>query len=193
MPARFCTSDWSQSDRRTQKDHGRAGYVLTWKNSGCTDPQIPLDMYWLSTWYIQNGWSIPFMNTRLQKHVLCFCAQVSEAIFERISLSATGFCKYDRNRLVGLNVCIDCMWQWVSCVRAGAGTPTWTGTRWKERPFCTTHSEWAAVRWSWTASRGTTGSEPHILVSKHVTGSRSDRTFGFFHTDVEDGHRDGRR
>lgn len=33
MPARFCTSDWSQSDRRTQKGHGRAGYVLIRKEN----------------------------------------------------------------------------------------------------------------------------------------------------------------
>lgn len=26
MPARFCTSDWSQSERRTPKEPGRAGY-----------------------------------------------------------------------------------------------------------------------------------------------------------------------
>jgi len=28
MPVRFCTSDWSQSGRRTPKDHGKAGYDL---------------------------------------------------------------------------------------------------------------------------------------------------------------------
>lgn len=33
MPARFCTSDWSRSGRRTPKDHGRVGYDLIRKKN----------------------------------------------------------------------------------------------------------------------------------------------------------------
>lgn len=47
----------------------------------------------------------PFNEHKLTEIYALFFAQVSDAIFERISLSATGFCRYDRNQ-AGLIGCL---------------------------------------------------------------------------------------
>lgn len=56
------------------------------------------------------------------------------------------------------------------CWSAGVQTSTWTGRRWRATPSLTSPTGSAALRWSWTASLETTGSEQnHSERSRLVT------------------------
>lgn len=97
-----------------------------------------------------------------------FCLQIDAAYFEKISLSATGFYRCDPNQQIRLNVFIDKETVTASRLSSGVQIFTWTGTRWRGNLTLTSHTERVAVRWSWTASLETTGSEWNCYDSKSL-------------------------